>query len=124
MENLSIEPSKFSPQVDFDGDTGSLEIKGASFMEHPLEFYDPILAWLDQFAKVPHPKSTLKVHLSYFNSGSSGIIFDIFQLLEEKAAMSPVSIEWHVDPNDEEMLAEGEEFKECFEKLDFNIIQN
>ncbi|HAS40699.1 MAG TPA: hypothetical protein DCS93_09485 [Microscillaceae bacterium] len=124
MENLAIEPSKFSPQIDFDSTTGVLKITGASFMEHPLEFYAPVLLWLDQFSKIPHSQSTLKVHLSYFNSGSSGIIFDILQLLDNKAATSPVMVEWHVDPNDEEMLAEGEEFKDCFEKLEFNIIQN
>ena len=124
MENLAIEPSKFSPQVDFDGTTGNLKITGTSFMEHPFEFYDPILSWLERFSKIPHSKSILKVRLSYFNSGSSGMIFDIFQLLEDKAATSPVVIEWHVDPNDEDMIAEGEEFKDYFEKLEFNIIQN
>ncbi len=124
MENLSIEPGKFSPQIDFDGNTGNLEIKGASFMEHPLDFYDPVLSWLDQFAQQSHPNSTLKIYLSYFNSGSSGMLYDILQLLEEKSELNPVLVEWYVDPNDEEMLAEGEEFKDCFEKLNFKIIQN
>lgn len=124
MESLSIEGNKYCPQIEFDGDSGSLQITGASFMEHPVEFYDPVISWLNQFSRTSHSKSTLKIYLSYFNSGSSGAIFDIFQLLEEKAASCPVAVEWHVGPDDEEMFAEGKEFQDYFDKLEFNIVQN
>ncbi len=46
MENLIIEGSKTKAYINFNKDSGLLEIGGESYPENALEFFKPVYDWL------------------------------------------------------------------------------
>jgi len=55
MEKLQIEGTAKTPTVNFDP-SGKLELKGRSIPENSIEFYKPLMEWLDEYEKNPQEK--------------------------------------------------------------------
>lgn len=111
MESLKLEGSPKTPHVNFDPETGLMELKGRSIPENSLEFYKPLIDWIDQYGRSPQAKSTLHMQLEYFNTSSSKSILDVFKKLEAiRAAGNEVNILWHYEADDEDMLEAGEDY--------------
>lgn len=122
MEALRIEGTKQTPQIGFNGATGILEISGRSIPENSFDFYNPILLWLDEYGSNPQPKTILQVKLEYFNTSSSKYILEVLKkikVMHESGAN--VLVEWYHDPDDEEMMETGEDYKDVTD-LPFEII--
>lgn len=123
MESLSIEGTNKTPQVKLDPETGVIEIKGRSIPENSIEFYRPIVEWLDEYAKKPNNKTTVNVQLEYFNTSSSKCILDIFKKLESlKKNRSEVVINWYYEEDDEDMLESGEDYESII-RVPFKMIE-
>ncbi len=52
MEPISIEGTPKTPSVKFDAASGNIEIKGRSIPENSIEFYKPLVDWLEEYARV------------------------------------------------------------------------
>ena len=123
MESLSIEGTNKTPSVNLDPETGVIEIKGRSIPENSIEFYRPIVEWLDQYAKNPNKKTIVNVQLEYFNTSSSKCILDIFKKLESlKKARNEVVINWYYEEDDEDMLESGEDYESII-RVPFKMIE-
>lgn len=123
MKNLIIEETKYTPAVNFDIKEGILNIKGNSYPENTLEFYDPILNTMENFFKLTKNKDIiLNIEIVYFNSSSSRVFFEIFDLIEDFSTQLNFVINWIYESDNEGVLEIGEDFKEDFLKLNFNII--
>jgi hypothetical protein len=113
MNNLNISSSKTTPQISFNAETGMLEITGQSYPESAVEFYQPIMDWLNQFFSNSGKQATLAFKLNYFNTSSSKCILNILRLFEKAHAEGkPVEVSWHHNEADEQMQETGEEFAE------------
>ena len=82
MEPISIDGTPKTPTVKFDAGTGNIEIKGRSIPENSIEFYKPLVDWLEEYANGPMDKTTVNIQLEYFNTSSSKCILDVFKKLE------------------------------------------
>jgi len=123
MEPLRSEGTGKTPHVDFDPTTGSLELKGRSIPENSIDFYKPLIDWVDRYGRSPQPKTTLHVQLEYFNTSSSKCILDLFKKLESiRAAGSEVVVLWHYEEEDEDMLEAGEDYAGII-NVPFRMIQ-
>ena len=112
MEALQQEGTAKTPHVNFDADTGLFELKGRSIPENSIDFYKPLIDWIDRYARDPRPKTTLHVQLEYFNTSSSKCILDVFKKLEGiNKGGSAVTINWHYEEDDEDMLEAGEDYQ-------------
>ncbi len=125
METLLIEQTDDSPRIVLDPVDKLFEISGKSLPEDVLEFYQPVLDWLNAYRKEPDSKTTFSVRLIYFNTASSKMIMDIFLIFEEMVVEGhEVLIKWHSHLKDEDMLEAGKEFEEMiavpFEHLSYN----
>jgi len=125
MENLKIGATKYTPEIIFDCERDILEIRGKSYPENTAEFYTPVFAWLENYiARLGDRQATLNVELLYFNSSSSKILLDFFDILESAAKDGKnIVINWIYEEDDEDTLEFGEEFQEEFESLNFCLIQ-
>ena len=123
MEKLYIEATKYTPKIILDAQEGLLEIMGKSYPENTFEFYQPILAWVETYFHDPQPETTLKMEIIYFNSSSSKLFFDLFDLLEEHIEKSDIHIQWIYDLENESALEAGEDFIEDFENLSIELIE-
>jgi hypothetical protein len=81
METIIREGSPKTPFVRLDGENGVVEIKGRSIPENSVEFYKPIIDWLEKFGDTPSDETNVNIQLEYFNTSSSKCILDIFKRL-------------------------------------------
>lgn len=113
MENFYLESTPKTPRLSFNNDNGIFEISGRSIPENSIEFYKPLLDWLDQYVKTPKKDTLLIVKLEYFNTSSSKCLVEIFRKLEKAQKDSnQIAIKWYYDEEDEDMQESGEDFKE------------
>lgn len=113
MEPISIEGTPKTPTVNLNATTGIVEIKGRSIPENSIEFYRPLVEWLEEYSKEPQKITTVNIQLEYFNTSSSKCILDVFKKLEAiKKARNEVVINWYYEEDDEDILETGEEMGE------------
>jgi|SRR4030043_723145 len=123
MEPILIEGTPKTPSVKFDPDKGVIEIKGRSIPENSIEFYKPLVDWLEFYSKNPLQKTLVNVQLEYFNTSSSKCILDVFKKLEAiHKANHDVVINWFYEEDDEDMLEAGEDYESII-RVPFKMIE-
>lgn len=123
MEKLYIEGSAKTPSVSFDGDSGVLEMRGRSIPENSIEFFQPLIDWVDAYGITPKAKTRVDMKLEYFNTSSSKCILDLFKRLERiNKEDSKVLINWYYETDDEDMEEAGEDYA-AIVGLKFEILE-
>jgi hypothetical protein len=120
MENINLQPSPKTPSVNFNEGEGILEIKGRSIPENSLEFYKPLIEWVEKYAAQSKPDTNVHIQLEYFNTSSSKCLLDLFKRLE--AISNKVVINWYYEQDDEDMLEAGEDY-EAIINVPFKMIE-
>ena len=105
METIIREGTPKTPYVRLDGDNGLVEIKGRSIPENSVEFYKPMIDWLEKYGASPGAQTSVNIQLEYFNTSSSKCILDVFKRLEliHKKG-NQVEINWYYEEDDEDMI--------------------
>lgn len=113
MNDIHIKGEKgtfFIPVVNFSAETGICELDGESYLEDTFTFYQPLIDWVNEFAKTGKP-ITLNVGLTYFNTASSRSILDILLALKDyEENGGTVAVNWSIKDWDEDMQQEVEDF--------------
>lgn len=123
MNSLIIEGSPKTPSINFDGNEGSFLIGGRSIPENSLDFYKPVMEWLDFYIVEPRETTTVNIKLEYFNTSSSKCLLDVFKKLEILFKRGEkVSINWYYEAEDEDMLEAGEDYQSII-KIPFTMIE-
>ncbi len=123
METIIREGTPKTPYVRLDGENGLVEIKGRSIPENSVEFYKPIIDWLEKFGEDPAAETGVNIQLEYFNTSSSKCILDIFKRLEliHKKG-NKVEINWYYEEDDEDMFEAGEDYQSII-NIPFKMIE-
>jgi hypothetical protein len=112
MKPIVIEGTPKTPSIKFDPSEGVFEISGRSIPENSVDFYKPLLEWLDMYKEAPLDKTVVKIKLEYFNTSSSKCILDVFKKLEAiHKAKNDVEVNWYYEEDDEDMLEAGEDYE-------------
>lgn len=123
METLKIEETKYTPSIELNQSTGTISIIGKSYPENTFEFYEPVMKWIEEyFDGNAIEETTINLEIIYFNSSSSKLFFDFFDLLEENNNDHKITINWIYDEENESALEAGEDFQEDFEDLTINLL--
>jgi len=122
MENLYIESTKYTPEIRLDADNGLIQIKGKSYPENTFEFYAPVIEWVKEYFKNPKDETIVEMEIIYFNSSSSKLFFDFFDILDEMKDEHKIVIKWIFDEENENAEEAGEDFIEDFEDLDIQLV--
>jgi len=124
MQNLVIEETKYTPKIVLDAQNGVIDIRGKSYPENTFEFYKPVMEWLETyFDGHAKEKTVVNMEIVYFNSSSSKLFFDLFDLLDEAKERCEIEINWIYDPENESAQEAGEDFIEDFEDLKINLTE-
>ncbi len=119
MEDLYIEPTPRTPEINFRKD-GLLEIRGVSTIENVEQFYEPVLEWIREYVKNPAEKTVFNFEMEYYNTGAQMWIFQIFEEIANLAKVkTDVEINWFY--NDEDMKELGEDLESLLH-VKFNYI--
>ena len=114
MENIYIEGSHtnfFIPTIDFNVETGICVLSGESFLEDTIEFYDPLVQWLEEFTTEVKKSMSFEIKLTYFNTSTSRSILDLLNILKDyEEDGGEVTINWHYDEDDIDMEEDIEDY--------------
>jgi hypothetical protein len=126
MPVLHIEPSLTTPEIHFDAEKGYFSIKGSSYPENSLKFYEPVIQYLAEFVRthVPDPTKTLilETELNYFNTSTAKVLLDIFRYFEQLYEKGqPVKVRWLYLEDDTEMEDAGLDYQAAV-KLPFELV--
>ena len=124
MDNLTFEETKYTPEITLDAEAGIIAMTGKSYPENTFEFYQPVLDWMKEYFETC-AKDVTKVNMEiiYFNSSSSKLFFDFFDILEEVNGDHTLDINWIYDEENESAEEAGEDFIEDFEDLNIKLVQ-
>jgi len=129
MRKLIIDQTENSPKVILDPDKKIFEISGESRPPDVPQFYDEVLRWLDEYtlhlSKSHISKDPVEVNLDleYFNSSSAKYILDFCkQLAQVRSKGKEVTVRWHYEDDDMDMLEVGREMSRMA-KVPFEYIQ-
>lgn len=123
METIIIEGTPKTPSVNFDSASGILHLKGRSIPENSIEFYKPLVEWLDEYAAKPQSKTAVNIQLEYFNTSSSKCLLDLFKKLEGMhKSGNDITIKWYYEEDDEDMLEAGEDYQSII-NIPFKMIE-
>jgi hypothetical protein len=120
-ESLNIGPTEETPAVDFNTN-GTLLLGQRSLPEDAVEFYLPLLSWLEGYLEQPEAETTLVLKLEYYNTTSAKQLFKLLTLLEAAAEKSKVLVQWCFEMGDEDMRFAGERFARLVD-ISFEIIE-
>lgn len=120
MTDLFIEQTGKTPEIDFKT-TGEFKILGSSYPENVLEFYQPVINWLDKFLRTNTESIYLNVDLKYINTTSIKSILNVIIKIRT-LSKSTVKVAWLYEIQDEDMLEAGEDLQKL-SKLEFEFIE-
>ncbi len=117
------EPTKTTPFVRLDSESGLIEFKGKMIPEDSSLLFDPIIQWLDEYTHKPSQRTELNIQLEYFNTRSSKYLLDIFRKLEYiYNKQYEIIINWICESDDFDMIEAGEDYQ-AIVNIPFNIIE-
>jgi hypothetical protein len=121
MQNIMIEETKYTPAISLDV-SGTISMRGKSYPENTFEFYTPIMKWVEEYLEEDGKKLVVNMEIVYFNSSSSKLFFDFFDLLEENKDKHTIEVNWIYDEANESAKEAGEDFIDDFEALSIQLV--
>jgi hypothetical protein len=121
MQDLIIEETKYTPAISLQA-SGQISMVGKSYPENTFEFYAPVMEWLKSYFEAGNTALTVNMEITYFNSSSSKLFFDFFDMIEDNNN-DEIVVNWIYDEENESALEAGEDFQEDFEDLTINLVE-
>jgi hypothetical protein len=81
MDELIIEQTPKTPQIDLNQLTGDLLFYGRSIPENATKLYEPVLNWVTGYILEANPTTNLRLDLEYFNTASSIYLAKMLKIL-------------------------------------------
>jgi hypothetical protein len=81
MNELIIEQTPKTPQIDLNQLTGDLLFYGKSIPENATKLYEPVLNWIAEYILQANPTTNLRLDLEYFNTASSIYLAKMLKVL-------------------------------------------
>lgn len=124
MDSLQIEATADTPEVVFNADSGELSVSGKSYPQNVFQFYKPISDWLIEFMRASDRDVQLHLKFTALNSSTTKVIFDWLDVLDQarENQSRQIRIAWHYPAERAALLQAGEDFREAFEELAFELI--
>ncbi len=110
MDKLFLEATVQTPLIDFDPESGLMQIKGRAIPDNPDNFWLPILNWFESYLMLPAEETTFEIDLDYFNISSSKRILVLLYKLNDIADNGRrVNVKWCYNKADEDMFEVGQD---------------
>ncbi|MEA2041720.1 MAG: DUF1987 domain-containing protein [Bacteroidota bacterium] len=122
MEPFLKKATEDTPEIKLDAQKGIFSISKSSLPENAVEFYRPVISWINKYAKSPNPESVFNFNIEYLNTASSKQVFEIIMAINKINKKGDVKIKWHYDAIDEDMLGLGTRFSNLV-NIDIEFIE-
>jgi hypothetical protein len=81
LNNILLEATPKTPQIDLNNFTGELIFSGKSIPENAALVYEGVMKWILDYVKDPRPTTNLRLSLEYFNTATAIWLGKIVQTL-------------------------------------------
>lgn len=123
MKALKIKGSSDVPQVLFDNKRGKLFMGGSSLPENVIEFFNPIMRWLDEYKSNSTASTSVEFNFEYLNTASTNMMARIIESLQDlKEVNKEITITWCYTTGDYDMKELGLELLEDT-SCTYNIVE-
>lgn len=119
MSAIRLEGTAKTPEVEFNDAPLSMSISGRSIPENSIEFYQPLMDWVQSHLTRADAELEISIRLEYFNTSSSKCLMDLLKRVEKSPVQARVS--WYYEEEDEDMLEAGEDYDAIID-LPFRLI--
>ena len=108
-ENLIIKEGKNTPKVNGNKNLSELIFKGNSYPENVLQFYTPILNWIENLSS---EKNEIKVECQFYYIASSSVIafLKLLQKVEFSFKKENISFTWKYEEGDDDIKKIGQDY--------------
>ncbi len=120
MEDLIIARTSKTPEVSFLALDKSLTLSGRSIPENSIQFFEPLLSWVESFCTSCTGRIEVHVKLEYFNTSSSKCLMDLLKKLE--LCSCDAEVFWYYEEEDEDMQEAGEDYAAIIQ-LPFKLVE-
>lgn len=122
MQNIYLAGTAATPEVNFRFDSHQLSLKGESYPENAQAFYGPLMESLTAYlGTIDRMDVQFDVQLAYFNSSSTKLLLELFELLNNAAVKGNyVHLNWFYDEDDDTILEFGQEVADDYPAIDFH----
>ncbi|MFQ5335671.1 MAG: DUF1987 domain-containing protein [Flavobacteriales bacterium] len=123
MEALQIKGDFYSPDIELDPDIGVFSMSGNAILSNPVDFFEPIIEWMHEYANNPRELTDVTINLKYCNTSSSRSLMEFLRVLEsiQNGGKGQVKIKWIYDPEDEDLFETGENFSDIVD-IPFELV--
>jgi len=119
MKNISIEGTKYTPEIKSDIRKGEIKFYGSSYPENANEFYQPVYEWVEKYFEQEGAALVVNFYIYYFNTSTSKCFMNLLEILENNHKKGKkITINWHYSEDDEDSLDSGEKL---FMEMDLNF---
>jgi len=123
MSSKIFEATAVTPKITLDLANNYFSFEGESYPEDVNAFYDPIMKPIESYLRNSEGKNfEFDFFLTYFNSASTKVFFNLFNLLEETTESNSVTVNWKHYEEDDTAEEFGQEFKEELDNVVFNFV--
>jgi uncharacterized Fe-S radical SAM superfamily protein PflX len=114
IKNLVITKTKRTPEIIFKT-SGELIIKGRSLPEDVINFYKPVLNWLEEFNLEAPEKITLTIDFAYLSTSTARITLEALRIITS-FENTKTTIIWMYEEEDADMREQGEILQSSIKK--------
>lgn len=123
MDDLFLNKTFNSPEVEFIASSGELNIEGRSIPEDPGEFFERLINWLSDYFLDPVETTVMNIKLEYINSGSSKYMLELLRILKVNYVKGKdVLVKWFYEEGDESIEELGQHYEQTMQ-IPFEIIE-
>lgn len=122
MDPLIIDATEDTPSVVLSSSENKFLISERSLPENSIEFYLPILNWLEKYAEKPNSVTHFEFKLEYFNTSSAKQIAKVLLVLEKISKTSDVLVKWYYNKDDKDIQASGSRYEKLI-NIKFQLIE-
>lgn len=103
MENLILERTPETPEINFNAQTGTLKLFGRAYSNDISFFYKSLASWLEEYLKSPQDLTTIELQLDYYNSIFIKLLYYFIE--QSKSVLQKnkkLEIKWYYQDGDDE----------------------
>ncbi len=112
--NLIIQEGKNTPKVIGNENIGELTIEGNSYPENVIQFYTPIMSWVENISET---NDEIKVECQFYYIASSSVIafLKLLQKIESLFNTKKITFIWKYEEGDDDIRKIGQDYSTILE---------
>jgi hypothetical protein len=112
--NLIIQEGKNTPKVIGNENIGELTIEGNSYPENVIQFYTPIMSWVENISET---NDEIKVECQFYYIASSSVIafLKLLQKIESLFTNKKITFIWKYEEGDDDIRKIGQDYSTILE---------